>query len=152
MKVIDVPCRCLLAPHRCGVQGQCRVRGRTCGFLKPLNSNELWRVRQHGAFPIPHEAPGIQMWFHLDFVERRNGQAHHERHERRLLLKERSAPYHYSKQNAPNRRGCKRPFAFSIDQGDHLPQTQARFTMSTSTPADLHRRAHVTISMQLSSN
>ena len=34
----------------------------------------------------------------MDFAERRNGQAHHERHERRLLLKERSVPYHYSKQ------------------------------------------------------
>ena len=34
----------------------------------------------------------------MDFVEQRNGQAHHERHEeRRLLLKERSAPYHCNK-------------------------------------------------------
>ena len=72
-----------------------------CGFLKPPDSNERWRVRQHGAFPIPHEALGIrqtdqschhEMWLHIDFLERRNGQAHHERHERRLLLKERFEP------------------------------------------------------------
>ena len=53
-----------------------------CGFLKPPYSNERWRVRQHGAFPIPHEALGIrqtdqschhEIWLHLDFVERRNG-------------------------------------------------------------------------------
>ena len=30
-----------------------------CRFLKPPDSNERWRVRQHGAFPILHEAPGI---------------------------------------------------------------------------------------------
>ena len=68
-------------------------------------------VRQHGAFPIPHEALGIrqtdqschhEVWLHMDFVERRNGQAHREKHEeRRLLLKERSAPYNYNKLKYP---------------------------------------------------
>ena len=63
------------------------------------------------ACPIPHEALGIrqtdqschhEVWLHLDFVEQRNGQAHHERHqERRLLLKERSAPNHYNKPKYP---------------------------------------------------
>ena len=78
-----------------------------CGFLKPPDSDERWKVRQHGAFSIPHEAPGIrqtdqschhQVWLHLDFVEWRSAQSHLEEHDRRILLKERSAPYHYGKQ------------------------------------------------------
>ena len=40
-----------------------------------------------------HEA-----WLHLDFVEWRNEQPHRERHDRRILLKERSTPYHCGKQ------------------------------------------------------
>ena len=89
----------------------------------PCNgTDERWRVRQHGAFPIPHEALGIrhtdqschhEVWLHLDFVERRNGREHHDAHERRCHLKERSAPYHDSEPKVPNRRGCKRPFASS---------------------------------------
>ena len=56
------------------------------GFLKPLDSNERWRVRQHGAFLVRPEALGIrqtdqschhEVWLHMDYVER---QAHHERH------------------------------------------------------------------------
>ena len=54
-----------------------------------------------------HEALGIRptdqschhkAWLHLDFVEYRNEQPHREKHDRRILLKERSAPYHYGKQ------------------------------------------------------
>ena len=54
--------------------------------------------------PGPHEALGIrptdqscrhEAWLHLDFVEWRSEQSHRERHDRRVLLKERSAPYHY---------------------------------------------------------
>ena len=49
--------------------------------------NGGWSVRQHGAFPVHHEAPGIrqtgqschhEVLLHMDFVEQRNGQAHHE--------------------------------------------------------------------------
>ena len=31
-----------------------------CGFLKRPDSDERWKVRQHGALSIPHEAPGIR--------------------------------------------------------------------------------------------
>ena len=31
-----------------------------CGFIQHPDSNERWRVRQHGAFPIHHEALGIR--------------------------------------------------------------------------------------------
>ena len=48
----------------------------------------------------PPDLPELhhKAWLHLDFVEWRSEQAHHERHDRRILLKERSAPYHYGKQ------------------------------------------------------
>ena len=77
------------------------------GFLKPPDSDGRWKVPQHGAFSTPHEALSIRQtdqschheaWLHLDFVEWRSEQSHHERHDRRILLKERSAPYHFSKQ------------------------------------------------------
>ena len=77
-----------------------------CGFLKPPDSDGPWTVRQHGAVSIPHEALGIrptdqschhEAWLHLDIVDWRNEQPHHEKHDRRILLKERSAPYHHGK-------------------------------------------------------
>ena len=77
-----------------------------CGFLKPPDSDVRWKARQQEAFSIPHEAPGIrqtdqschhEVWLHLDFDEWRSAQSHHE-HDRRILLKGRSAPYHYGKQ------------------------------------------------------
>ena len=78
-----------------------------CGLLKRPDSHERWKVRQHGAFSIPHEALGIhqthqschhEVWLHLDFVERRSVQSHHEKHNRRILLKERSAPHSCNKE------------------------------------------------------
>ena len=77
-----------------------------CGFIKPPDSNERWSVRQHGAFAIRHEALSTRqtdqschhgVCLHLDFVEWRSSQSHHERHVQRILWKERSAPYHYSR-------------------------------------------------------
>ena len=62
---------------------------------------------RHGAFSIHHEDLGIrptdqnchhEAWIHLDFVEWRDEQPHREKHDRRILLKERSVPYHYGKQ------------------------------------------------------
>ena len=66
-----------------------------CGFLKLPDSDGRWKVRQHGAFSIPHEALGIretdqschhEVWLHLDFVAGRSAQSHHERHDRRIIL------------------------------------------------------------------
>ena len=85
-----------------------------CGFLKTPDSDGQRKVRQHGAVSIPHEALGIrptdqschhEVWLHLDFVEWRSAQSHHER---RIFLKEHSAPYHYGKQKG------QRPFAFFV--------------------------------------
>ena len=72
-----------------------------------LDSDGQWKVRQHGAFVIHHKALGIrqtdqschhEVWLHLDLVEWRSEQSHHERHDRRILLKDRSSPCHYGKQ------------------------------------------------------
>ena len=36
------------------------ARKDVCGFLKPPESDQQWKVRQHGAFSILHEALGIR--------------------------------------------------------------------------------------------
>ena len=66
------------------------------GFLKPPESDQHWKVRLRGAFSIPHKAPGLrptdqshhETWRHLEFVDWRSGQSHHEGHDRRILLKD----------------------------------------------------------------
>ena len=54
----------------------------------------------HGAFSIPRKVLGLRpndqschhgTWIHLEFVDWRSTQSHHEEHDRRILLKER--PY-----------------------------------------------------------
>ena len=78
-----------------------------CGFLNPPDSDGPWKVRQHGEVTVLHEALGIRptdhnchhkAGLHLDFVEWRSEQSNRDRHDRRILSKERSAPYHYGKQ------------------------------------------------------
>ena len=78
-----------------------------CGFLRPLGSDRCWKVRMHGAFSIPGKTLGLrpndqschhETWLHLDFVDRRSTQSQHDEHDRRILLQERSSPYHYGQQ------------------------------------------------------
>ena len=61
--------------QNCSVQTKLE-NSQVCGFLKPPDSDERWKVRQHRAFSIPPEAPGIrqsdqscrhEVWLHLDF-------------------------------------------------------------------------------------
>ena len=97
-----------------------------CGFIKPPDSNERWKVRQTDQQSCHHE-----VWLHLDFVERRSGQSHCERHEGRLFLKERSAvPLQQTK--VSHRRGYKRPFAIfkmgrptAASSGSALPYNES---------------------------
>ena len=58
-----------------------------CGFLKPLDSFERWKVRLHGAFSIPHDTLGLrpkdqschhEVWLHLAFVEHHSDYAPRE--------------------------------------------------------------------------
>ena len=61
----------------------------------------------HGAFSIPRKTLGLrptdqschcETWLHLDFVDWRNSEPHHEEPDRRILLKERPAPPHQGAQ------------------------------------------------------
>ena len=77
--------------HHCGVQGRFWVGGQMS-----VDSTTTRIQMKDGKFvsiviSIPHEALGIcqtdqschhEVWLHTDFVEQRNGKAHHERHER----------------------------------------------------------------------
>ena len=137
--------RCLLAPHRCRVRGGCRVRGQTCvGFSSlrtPMSVGEYGNIAHSPfttklwAFDKPTRAAITRyVWLHMDFVQQHNGHVHRERHERRLLLKERSAPYNYSKSKAQSRRRCQRPFAFFIiEEGDHSHHTGADYHADVNT-------------------
>ena len=78
-----------------------------CAFLKPPDSNRYWKVRLHCPFSIPRETLGLrptdqschhETWFHLEFVEWRNTQSHHEEHDRRILLKERPTACRHGQQ------------------------------------------------------
>ena len=78
-----------------------------CRFLKPLDSYERWKVRQHGAFSTYHEALGLrlkdqschhQVWLHMVFVDHHSSYETLEKHEQRLLLKRRSALYQHNKE------------------------------------------------------
>ena len=78
-----------------------------CGFLNLPDSDRYWKVRLHGAFSIPHKVPGLrpteqschhETWPHLDIVDWRNSEPHHEEPDRRILLKERPAPPHQGAQ------------------------------------------------------
>ena len=78
-----------------------------CGFLKAPGSDRCWKVRMHGAFSILRKTLGLrptdqschhETWLHLDFVDWRSTLSQHDEHDQRILLKERSSPYHYGQQ------------------------------------------------------
>ena len=105
-----------------------------CGFLKPPDSDGQWKVRQHGVISILHKALGIrptdqschhEACLHLDFVEWRSEQSHRERHDRRILLKERSAPYHHGKQKG-HFSDVVSDHSISSSLGDHFAQRKQR--------------------------
>ena len=65
-----------------------------CGFLKPPDSDQYWKIRKHGAFSTPKEVLGLRLndqtchhevWLHLDFVDWCN----HKESDQRIRLKER---------------------------------------------------------------
>ena len=102
-------CQRRWALHRCGdlVRSQATVLTDVCGFHEPPESDRYWKVRLHCAFSIPHKALGLrptdqschhETWLHLEFVDWRSAQSHHEGHDRRILVKERPAPYHHGQQ------------------------------------------------------
>ena len=73
-----------------------------CGFIKPVNSHDMWKIRLHGAFKIPREIHGLrpkaqschhEVWLHLDLVSNCHAHVSRGNHEQPVLLKERSCPY-----------------------------------------------------------
>ena len=100
-----VRCQHRRAQHHCGDPDQFQTDwADVCGFLKPPDSDQFWKVRMHGAFSIPRKALGPrptdqschpETWLHLDFVDWSNSQSHHEEPDRRIPLKERPTPYQY---------------------------------------------------------
>ena len=98
-----------------------------CGFLKPSESDRHWKVRLHGAFSILHEALGIrptdqschhEAWLHLDFVGWHDEQLQREKHDRRILLKQLSALYHYGNQKWHISDFYERPFVAHVRECD----------------------------------
>ena len=79
---------CLATRQQCGDQGRFRVRGQTCvDSSTPQIQMNSGKYANTAHFSIPHEALGIrqtqqschqEVWVHLDFVERRSVQSHHE--------------------------------------------------------------------------
>ena len=65
------------------------------GFLEPPDSDRYCKVRMQGALSIPRKTLSPdqschhETWLHLDFVDWRSTQSHHEEPNRRILLKER---------------------------------------------------------------
>ena len=79
-----------------------------CGFLKPTASDRQVKVRLHGAFSFPRDVLGLhpndqschhEAWLHLDFVGWHDIQLQREKSCHRILLKERSSPYHYCRKS-----------------------------------------------------
>ena len=103
-----VLCRCLPAPPPLWGPGAVLVSGQTCVDFSSLQTQKTAERTATRCIPnSPRSSWHPTDWSELPsrgmaslgFFGAINGQAHHERpEERRLLLKERSTPYHYSKQ------------------------------------------------------
>ena len=74
-----------------------------CGFLKPPDSHEKWKVRLHGAFSIRHSALGLrekdqschhEVWMHLALTNLCWEYAPRDKHDQTLHPKGRPASYH----------------------------------------------------------
>ena len=91
-------CRRLLVPDLCGDQDRFRAAGLTC--LEPPESDRHWKVRLHGALCLrpTDQSCHHETWLHLDFVDWQDVQPHREKYNRRVVLKERPAPYLHGKQ------------------------------------------------------
>ena len=138
--------QCFQAPHRCGVQGA--VPGTwsdVCGFLKPPDSYERWKVRQHGALPMPHEALGVRQTdqslpptrrgFTWTLWSKHNGPC--SRQIRTTPPLERTLGAVPLKQTkVQSRRGCQRPVWFLHGTRETIHHQHSAFTHGS-----LHKRS-----------
>ena len=135
-------CALPMPPSPTPLWGPAAVPGKwsdVCGFLKPPGFR--WKLENSSARRILHEALGIrptdqschhEAWLHLDFVGWRDEQPHREKHDRRILLKERSASFHYDEQKG-HISDVMSDHSLSSWFGDHLPMR----TTHMSSPSDL---------------
>ena len=153
LSIIEEPfvdCDLLLPPGSTPLWGPGAVPGTwsdVCGFLEPPESDRHWKVRQHGAFPFPHDALGIrqtdqschhEVWLHLDFVERRGSQSHHEKTQSTISVERTFSAVPLQQTERSHKRGYKRPFAVLVtgrplapSSGLPLPTTRAARVSST---------------------
>ena len=111
-----VTCLCLLAPHRCGVQGLCEVHGQTCvGLSSPETLANVGEYGNTAHFLVRHEALGIgqtdqschhEVWLHLDFVDR-CAQATNS-------LERTFSAVPLQQTERSHKRGCQGPFTFFV--------------------------------------
>ena len=86
-----------------------------CGFLEPPGSGRYWLVLIHGAFSIRTTDQSChETWLHLELVDWRSTQSHHEEHDRRILLKERPTACPFGQQKRRIGEVTSRPFALFV--------------------------------------
>ena len=125
-------CQRRRALHHCGDLDRSQTTGLSfVGSLNRLNQIGIGRYDFMVLFSIPHKTPGLrptdrschhETWLHLEFVDWRSTQSHHEEHDRRILLKERptACPYGQQKRRtsevmsdqSPSSRLCDNSHAF----------------------------------------
>ena len=93
------------------------------GFLNSPDFDGQWKVRQHGAFSIPHEALGIrptdqschhEVCLHLGFVERRSVSITSGETRSTDSLERTFCAVPLQQTEGSHKRGCRRPFAFFV--------------------------------------
>ena len=134
-----------MAPHCCGVQGRCRVRGRTCvGFLQPPSTAErcilhLPRSSRHPTHIPELPPPGVASHGPC-------GAAHRSRASRKTRTT--TSPdrtlddVQLQESKVKSRRGCKRPFAFFKTRRPLATNTGAFKKWFREHNAALHRLGH----------
>ena len=71
--------------------------GKTSGFRGSNRDADEMQTTVPPVLPKTTQTQKAQPWLHLEFVDWRSASSHHEEHDRRILLKERPAPYHHGR-------------------------------------------------------
>ena len=107
-------CQRRRALHHCGDRDRFQTTGLTfVGSKNLLIQIGIGRYACLGLRPTDQSCHH-ETWLHLDFVDWRNTQSHHEEPDRRILLKERPTPYHYGQQKKTHQRCHERPCALFV--------------------------------------
>ena len=94
-----------------------------CGFLTPPESDRYCKIRLHGAFSMPHKTLGLrptdqschhETWLHLEFVDWRSAQLHHEGTPSTNSLERTSCAVPLRPAEKAHQRYHERPFALFV--------------------------------------